>query len=138
MAGGWGKRWEVPAPTSTQRAAGPAGCQTDCLTAGQGGEAGLPPPPAGDLENSTPGAGVGVRGGPLPRKGSEGTAGGWVRLELLLRAPVGAGVVVGEVDTRGNPPLGETAGALPPDGLQRPTGEGEAGVGGQGVPGQLH
>ena len=39
-------------------------------------------------------------GGPLPRKGSEGTAGGWVRLELLLRAPVGAGVVVDEVGTR--------------------------------------
>ena len=37
----------------------------------------------------------------------------------------------------GVPPLGGTAGALPPDGLQRPTAEGEAGVGGQGVPGQL-
>ena len=39
-------------------------------------------------------------GGPLPRKGSEGTAGGWVCLELLLRTPVGAGVVVGGVDMR--------------------------------------
>ena len=33
--------------------------------------------------------------------------------------------------------MGGTAGALPPDGLQRPTAEGEARVGGQGVPGQL-